>query len=134
MEQLLHNRGYRLHCTYTTLNGSKLLCFIRFDFNTNSYAFVIEDTILAEDIVGKRGANDYFKKHLSHMVDTTSKVVEKRNHLYSIHYRVNSRKEDKVLLKTSSLSIEELREWWNETYKFAIINHGYELQKIEEIY
>jgi hypothetical protein len=134
MEQLLYNRGYRLHCTYSTLNGSKLRCYIRFDFNTNSYAFAIEDTILAEDIQGKSDANAYFKNNLSHMVDTTSKVLEKRNHLYSVHYYAGPRGRDTVMLKNSDMSVEELTAWWNEMYKFAIINHGYRLHKIDEIY
>jgi hypothetical protein len=37
-----------------------------------------------------------------------------------------------VEIRTSPLSIEELTEQWYKWYEFAIKNHGYKLERIEE--
>lgn len=54
-----------------------------------------------------------------------------KNHLYYIHYKGHKGKE-MLEIRTSTLSIEELTIQWNKWYEFAIKNHGYELQRIEE--
>ena len=54
-----------------------------------------------------------------------------KNHLYYIHYKGHNGK-DMLEIRTSPLSIEELTAKWLQWYEFAIKNHGYQLQKIEE--
>jgi hypothetical protein len=133
MDMQLFKWGYRRHCSYASDEGV-LDCYIKFDLNENTYAFVYCGETVKTGIKGRDEANEFFKNNFAHIVDLGSKVVHERNHLYYIHYRINSRGKDMVCMRTSKMSLEEITEWWHKTYEFAISNYGYELQKIEQAY
>ena len=130
----LFKLGYRLHCTYQTYDSRVLKCYIRFDICENAYAFELDNEIVKMDIEGKAAANKFFKEKFADIVDLDSKELRKRTYLYYVHYRVASRGKDMVQVRTSALTKDEFIQWWHETYKFAIMNHGYELIKVEQAY
>lgn len=134
MNSNLFRMGYRLHCTYTTYDGRVLNCYIKFDLLENSYAFELDGIVVENGIHGKDSANEFFKRRFADIVDLSSKEVRKRNHLYYVHYRINSRGQDMIQARTSQLSTEEFVEWWHKAYEFAIRNHGYELVEVEQAF
>ena len=133
MNQDLHRWGYRPHCSYSTKDGATLICHISLDLVCPLYAFELNGKILASKIEGKSEANQYFKDHLLPSVNLSTKKVLPRKHIYYIHYHIGDRNQDMVCMKTGD-SKEQIEADWLKAYKFAILNHGYQLQKIEEIY
>lgn len=134
MNKQLYNLGYRLHCTYSTYDGRVLKGYIKFDLLDNVYAFEFDNKVIQYGISGKDSANEFFKRRFADIVDTSTKKVYPRLHLYYVHYRVNSRGEDMVQTRTSKLEKGEFIKWWNEAYRYAIANHGYELVDVEQAF
>lgn len=134
MNQSLFHMGYRLHCTYDVYEGRVLNCYIKFDISQNSYAFELDGKVVKYGIQGKDAANAYFKVHFADIVDLDSKVERPRSHLYYVHYRIKSRNQDMVQVRTSTLNKDAFIAWWANAYSAAIANHGYELQRVEQAY
>lgn len=133
MNKNLHRWGYRPHCSYSTKDGATLICHISLDLACPLYAFELDGKILISGIEGKAQANYFFKNHYLSLVNLESKKLFPRKHLYYIHYHIGDRMQDMVCMKTGD-SKEQIEADWLKAYKFAILNHGYQLQKIEEIY